>query len=236
MAHTIEKHSSFTIAETLIAEIVSGVFSQTTNLPSERELCERFNVSRTIIREAILRIQLAGYLEIQPGRRAQVTTPKVAQIIETAAQQIQRVLGKTESISQMEQIRQHLECGSVREAVHKASNQQIALMRDALEHNYHAIGTPQFLATDNAFHKSIAIVSGNEMILALYGDYLDTMLAQRPTWQDPEAHDRLVYKEHLAIYECILGGDADKAAALMRRHLERSYRSRLLSVEPLAID
>ena len=56
-----------TIATVLRDEILSGQYRSGERLPSERDLCERFGVSRGAVREALKQLQQLGIASIQPG-------------------------------------------------------------------------------------------------------------------------------------------------------------------------
>ncbi|WP_068084953.1 FCD domain-containing protein [Polycladidibacter stylochi] len=224
------------ISLTIIAEIQHGVLPEKSLFPTERDLSERFSVSRTVIREALLRVQLEGYSKSEPGKRARVCKPSIADFIMSTASKMRNSLGDNDTVPQMEQIRLYLESGAIKEVAVKATNMQIANIKARLDENYKAIGSTDFAITDRNFHKAIMDVVGNNIIIALYGEYIDDMLSNRPTWQEQKEHDRLVYKEHHSIYEAILNEDAQLASDLISAHLERSYRSRLLTPLPSAFD
>jgi DNA-binding FadR family transcriptional regulator len=56
-----------TVATILRDEILSGQYRTGERLPSERDLCERFHVSRGAVREALKQLQQLGIASIQPG-------------------------------------------------------------------------------------------------------------------------------------------------------------------------
>ncbi|WP_235865900.1 FCD domain-containing protein [Pseudovibrio exalbescens] len=219
--------ASEAMARMLIHEIKLGALSVGDPLPTERELCERFNASRPTVREAIAQMQMSGYATSGGGKRPRADKPTVGKIIVSAADHIREALGDAEGGAQLEQLRQFLECGAIREATRKANNMSIAKIKQALDANYAAIGTEDFGRTDIAFHRSILSVVGNALILALHDNFVDLMLSHRPQHTDQLAHDQVVYEEHREMYEAILAGDAGRASDILDRHLERSYRSRL---------
>jgi GntR family transcriptional regulator len=60
----------------LKGQIESGVFAPGDQLPSEADLCERFNVSRTVVREALGQLVVDGRIYKVKGRGAFVSGPK----------------------------------------------------------------------------------------------------------------------------------------------------------------
>jgi GntR family transcriptional regulator, sialic acid-inducible nan operon repressor len=221
------KRAADSIAQTLIDEIRSGVIGDDTALPTERELCERFGASRPTVREALAQMQLRGYATVGAGKRPRAAKPSLTDVLRGAGDLIREILGDAESGAHLEQMRQFIETGAVREAAANASNIQIAKMQDALERNFEAIGTEDFPATDIAFHRALVSVVGNPVILTLHDMFVSELLSHRPPAEDQVAHDRGSYEDHREVYQAILDGAEVTATALMDRHLSRAYRGRL---------
>lgn len=62
------------LKDLLASQISEGRFQPGNALPSERQLCDEFNVSRTTVREALRELNLQGLIRTVPGRGAFVTT------------------------------------------------------------------------------------------------------------------------------------------------------------------
>jgi GntR family transcriptional repressor for pyruvate dehydrogenase complex len=217
------------IADTLIGEILRGEIVADAPVPTERDLCARFEASRPTVREALAIMQLRGYLSGGGGRRPRAAFPSLGNVLRSAGGVIREILGDAESIAHLEQTRGFIEIGAVREATIRADAVQIAKIHAAVERNEKAIGTPAFPETDIAFHRAIVSVVGNPVILTLHDLFVSELLARRPPDKDQAAHDRMVYEEHRAIFEAMIDADVVRATDIMERHMRRSYRSRLLS-------
>lgn len=215
------------IAGTLIAEIRDGVIPVGDPLPPERELCDRFETSRPTIREALVLMQLRGFVDAGGGRRPRAAWPSLETILHSAADHIRDLLGDAESGAHLEQMRQFIETGAVREAAMREDRIQIARLQDALGRNERAIGTPRFAETDIGFHRELVSIVGNPVILTLHDMFVSGLLAQRPPVDDPARYDAIAFAEHREIYDAVLGGDVMTATDVMDRHLARSYRARL---------
>ena len=64
------------LAALLKAQIAAGVFAPNTSLPSEREMCEQYKISRTTVREAIHKIEKEGLIQRFAGKGIYVTEPQ----------------------------------------------------------------------------------------------------------------------------------------------------------------
>ncbi|UJQ93396.1 FadR/GntR family transcriptional regulator [Mariluticola halotolerans] len=231
-----QKRASDVIADALIEEIRGGVIHDDAPLPTERELCERFEASRPTVREALAQLQMRGFAVLGAGKRPRAARPSLAGILRGAGNHIRETLGDDESSAHLEQMRQFIETGAVRQAARRANNIQIKQLQTALERNYQAIGTDAFSETDHAFHRILVSVVANPVLLTLHDMFVSELLSQRPVAPDRAAHDRRSYDEHRRIYQAILDGDAAAATEVMDQHLERSYRSRLKAPRSLVAE
>src|SRR6202042_2608121 len=64
------------IADEVRSLIAAGEFSPGNRLPAERELARQFGVSRPSMREALIALEVEGYVEVRPGSGIIVTTPE----------------------------------------------------------------------------------------------------------------------------------------------------------------
>ena len=64
------------VADEIKAMIASGAYPPGSRLPGERDLAERFGVSRVVIREAEIALETLGFVEIKVGSGAYVTEPE----------------------------------------------------------------------------------------------------------------------------------------------------------------
>ena len=223
------KRTADIVAETLIASIVRGDLAVGARLQTERELCESFNTSRPTVREAIARIQLMGYATNETGKRPLVSLPSVEKILTTTGQSLMAILGDAEGLAHLEQMRQFIETGAVREVAKNTSNSKIAKIKSALDANFAAIGKPSFGETDIKFHRAIVAIVENPIMLTLHDMFVSRMVAVRAPVTDQAGRDSVVYDEHCAVFESMLRGDEVTAITAMDQHLSSSFRRRLIA-------
>ncbi len=223
----VSRSGSDAIAAELIADIKAGRFIAGVQLPTERELSERFGASRPTVRAALSQMQMCGYVSAQPGHRPRAARPSLESVLLGAAGLVRDVLGDAEACAHLEQMRQFIETGAAREAAVRADTVQLAKLEEALAHSAEAIGTPDFAAADIAFHRVLVSVVGNPILLSLHDLFVSQLLAERPPMPDAAANDRVSHDEHRAIYTAVLDGDVAAATDVMEAHLARSLRRRL---------
>ncbi|WP_374521667.1 FadR/GntR family transcriptional regulator [Hydrogenophaga sp.] len=218
------------IVATLEADIRAGRLQVGDKLPTESALVERFEVSRTVVREAISRLQASGLVETRHGigtfvRQASAPEPTFRippQDLATAADVIALL-----------ELRISLESEAASLAAQRRDDSHLAAMLAALSAFEAAIrADSDAVPSDFQFHVEVARATGNRYYADLMA-YLGTMIIPRTRLRTagdaPEgrlAYLQRVHHEHESIYFAIRDRDAEAARAAMRTHLSNS-RERL---------
>ncbi|MFD7289726.1 GntR family transcriptional regulator [Streptomyces sp. NPDC059863] len=175
-------------------------------LLTEGELAEAVGVSRTPVREALLKLEVEGLIKLYPKKGAlvlAVSAQEIADVVET------RLL---------------VEEFAVRKAV-PASARLIARLEEVLEEQRRLAEDGDLAAVavaDRCFHAEIVRHAGNEILSKLYDQLRDRQL--RMGVAVLEAHPDRIAKnitEHTEMLDAIRRGDADAAAQCVRRHVSR---------------
>ncbi len=208
----------------LKAMITSGELQPGDEMPSERELMERFGVGRPAIREAMQALAGMGLVVISHGERAKVLELTAQSIFRQMDMTAKIMLAKSsDSLEHLKSARIFFERGMAREAALKGEAGDIADLRDILERQRSSLGDAEaFIAADMEFHTRIARISGNpiyvavsEAMLAWLKEYHTEMLI----WTGKE---KFTLAEHEEIITCLAAKDADAAEQAVLKHLERS--------------
>ena len=204
--------------------ITSGELQPGDEMPSERELMERFGVGRPAIREAMQSLANMGLVAISHGERAKVLELTAKSLFRQVDLTAKIMLSKSsDTLEHLKNARIFFERGMARVAAEKASPQDIADLRVILERQRASLGQAEaFIAADMAFHTRIAEISGNpifaavsESMLAWLKEYHTEMLI----WTGKE---KFTLAEHEEIIHCLAQNDADGADQAVLKHLERS--------------
>ena len=217
------------IVENLAASIHDGQLKAGDKLPTEAEIMVRFDVSRTVVRESLSKLQASGLVETRHGIGTFVLPPQDAGNFRIAAADFATV---ADVISVLE-LRISLETEAAGLAAQRRTSVNLQAMEaallafsDSINHDSDAV-PPDF-----QFHMEVARATGNRHFSDLM-TYLGTMIIPRTrvnTAQNaPEGrmnYLQRVHAEHESIYNAIRNQDAEAARAAMRTHLSNS-RERL---------
>lgn len=218
------------VADQLREAILGGTLAAGSELPSERDLTERFGVGRTTIREALRSLQAQGLVVGGSGPTAplRVVTPDAlsAGPVRDGLIHLLR-LGRV-PLDDLIELRIALEGAAVGAAVARGSGgfDDARAELDAMR----AAGTDvaAFEAADVRFHLALVAASGNEafslIMLAVRHSMAAHLLDVLQSARDPAPVVGGLLTEHEQILAAVEAGDAEKATALLRTHLQRFYQ------------
>jgi GntR family transcriptional regulator, transcriptional repressor for pyruvate dehydrogenase complex len=205
-------------------------------LPTESEIMQAYGVSRTVVREALSRLQAAGLVETRHGIGTFVLEPRPSQGFGIDPADIATAV----DVMAVLELRISLETESAGLAAQRRSEAQLAEMRtalDALEANAGAQGgagegAGDTVSPDFRFHLAIANATGNRYFADIMSHLGTTVIPRarinspRVAHEEPGQYLRRVNREHEEIFQAIARRDPESARAAMRVHLTNS-RERL---------
>lgn len=226
------------LSEEFENKIRQGLLRDGDKLPTESELVQSYDVSRTVVREALSKLQAAGLVETRHGIGTFVLPVREGGGLILNA----RELSESVDVLAVLELRISLETEAASLAALRRTDEHLQALREALQtFEQHAATGGDTVTYDLAFHLGIAQATGNPYfreILAHFGALLIPRTRITSLQAPPRAPDylRRVHREHDEIYNAIERQDADSARAAMRIHLtnsrERLRLAQRLSVQP----
>jgi GntR family transcriptional repressor for pyruvate dehydrogenase complex len=233
MAQTL----SGTLVEALRTRIVNGDIAPGEKLPSEPRLSAEHGVSRTVVREAIARLNLEGLVHTRRGSGSYALTPPAADA-DGGTRPLARSL---EDRLALVEYRLALEVEAAALAATRRTTAQLAALADRLEALASSDGHPATaMQHDFAFHRLVAEAAANRFLLEAL-DRLGPQMIAMPRGRLDHRHgsdmpdsDRFaaVVQEHQAILAALETQDPLAASAAMRVHLVGSRRRLLEESAP----
>lgn len=169
---------------------------------TEAEVCEATGKSRTPVREALLRLETEGFLQIVPKKGAYV--PPISDA------EIEAVMQARELVEEWCVRRAALLADSLAPELGQLVDRQQGLLEDPVG----------FIECDRAFHRAIVRAAGNPVLVEIYESLRDRQVRMGlRAIAAAEDRARAVLAEHTAIVEGIGSGDPARAAAALGAHL-----------------
>jgi GntR family transcriptional regulator, transcriptional repressor for pyruvate dehydrogenase complex len=206
------------IVQQIEESIVKGDLKPGDQLPAERELAQRFGVSRTAVREAVKALREKGLVEAYSGRGTFITdgtTQAVRQSLDLMVK-----IGQPEGSKHLAEVRAILEPEIAALAAERIQESELATMREAVAVMDRSGQDPQaFIEADLDFHLALAEGAANPLILSLLDSIVGLLREQRlRIFQVPGGPDRGQF-HHKRILEAIEHRDPEKTREAMRAHL-----------------
>ncbi|HSV71686.1 MAG TPA: FadR/GntR family transcriptional regulator [Methylibium sp.] len=198
-------------------------------LPTEAAIMAEFGVSRTVVREAISKLQASGLVATRHGIGTFVEGLGEAPPFRLSAEQFATL---RDVISVLE-LRIGIETEAAGLAAMRRSADNLRAMRTALDAFAAAVDEGRdAVGPDFQFHLEVARATQNTHFADLMGS-LGAMIIPRARLEAPEAAStqridylKRVNGEHESIYDAIAGQDVEAARAAMRTHLANSRERR----------
>lgn len=206
------------VTDRLREEIASGRFAPGDKLPSQALLSEQFEVSRTVLREAVAGLQADGLLEARQGAGVFVTY----QARTSAMPLLQPVdVARVSSILEILELRAAVEV----EAAGLAALRRSPLQEEAILHAHNKVAN--LIATghrstdaDFEFHRAIAAATNNSRFVEL----LDVLGPNAIPDMMRQGHLDTILEEHRAILLAISASNDESARHAMQAHIRASQQ------------
>jgi DNA-binding FadR family transcriptional regulator len=204
--------------------ITSGELNPGDEMPSERELMERFGVGRPAIREAMQALANMGLVAISHGERAKVlklTAQSILRQVDGAAKIM--LSSSKDSLEHLKSARIFFERGMVREAAEKATAADVDRLKAILEHQRGLLGDADgFIDADMELHTHIASISGNPIYAAVSAAMLGWLKEYHTEMLIWTGKEKFTLVEHDEIVDRLEANDVDGSETTLLKHLERS--------------
>ncbi len=216
-----QKKVSDKVFEQVKELIITGKLQPGDRLPSERELTNLFEVSRSSVREAILKLECLGFVVQKHGEGTFIKSFTEAPMVNY----VEAFVGREDFLSDLMEIRNVLETWAASRAAEQASKGEIremakvvARMKKAREKGVigHELNLDLHCRISSSTHNTFLI----HMMDSISGwiEKVTDKVFYSTLYEDLETYDTLI-RQHAHIVEAIEGGDAAAASEAMGEHL-----------------
>src|ERR1700757_1691 len=208
------------IVEQVEDSISRGQLKPGDQLPAERDLAQRFGVSRTAVREAVKTLREKGLVEAYSGRGTFVTNGTSHAIRHSLDLMIR--INPQEGSANLAELRLVLEPEIAGLAAPRIEEQLAATMREAvavMDRNLH--DPDAYVEADLDFHLALAEAAGNPLIFSLLDSIVGLLREQRVRIFSVDGGPERGQFHHKKILAAVEKRDAEAAREAMRAHLQQ---------------
>ena len=208
------------IVQQVEESILSGQLKPGDQLPAERDLAQRFGVSRTAVREAVKALREKGLVEAYSGRGTFVTNG-TSQAIRQSLDLMVRI-NQQDGATHLAELRHMLEPEIAAVAATRIEEQLLGTMRDAVAAMDRSLHDPDaYVEADLDFHLALAEAAGNPLILSLLDSIVGLLREQRSRVFNVDGGPERGQFHHKKILAAVEGKDSAAARQAMKEHLDQ---------------
>ena len=212
------------IVDQILKLINRGHIAPGDRLPSERQLAQQLNVSRSALREAMTALEVLGIVEIKAGIGIFIGTNGGADNNSGVMDEVAKLIAKVGPLEILE-VRILIEPGVARLAAERRTAEDLRAMQSAvaqmqleLEEGHDA------WQPDWGFHRAIATATQNPLVEMVFDNLGQRM--ENPLWKLMRAHNfefgdrgQRYLKDHRAILDAVRQGSGNAAFRAMHAHI-----------------
>jgi len=224
------------IEEFVQSRVLGGEWGVGHKLPSEAELGKQFNASRTVIREAIRRLQGRGLLQTINGSGTYVATARLEDV-SRALNTYSVLASDQQTFTDLLELRIAIEGDAAAKVAERKATRDLQRLNARLQSMNATHILEEFAILDIDFHMDPLRLSGNELFAslgsALRDRYVRFAIDAMDAYRGAEHLRGDTASEHRMIVDAIASGDPDAARQAARRHVMQA-RGRWVDVQRAA--
>ncbi|MDO3387730.1 FadR/GntR family transcriptional regulator [Gilvimarinus sp. SDUM040013] len=204
--------------------IVQGKYSGVDVFPTEAQLSAHFQISRSVIREAVKMLTAKGLINSRPRQGIRVQPTACWNVFDSDV--LNWILQGRPSLSLLQEFTE-LRSGVEPEAAMLAASRQNAAEIGAIERGLERLkragdGLDDPLAADIEFHTAVLLASGNRFYIQLTSFIQTALQASISCTNQLKGISAGSYRDHKRIYDAICEGNSEAAGAAMRELLSEA--------------
>lgn len=204
----------------LVPFLLARGYGPNERAPSERQLAERFNTSRTQMRETLSVLEALRVIERRPKSGIYMTAEATSLEALALFAQVGIPLSKDE-VGEIVEVKRIQELQAVRLACERHTEENVAALRACLGDTEVEIAAGRPIARqDRRFHCEIARATQNGVFYRLVDVFYYMTEKRREYFFGERARCEQSHAEHVEIFHALVARDAERAVDLLERHLQ----------------
>ena len=188
-------------------------------LPTERELCDRFAISRNTVREAMRMLKAYGIVDVRPKVGATIIDQRMNRALDIFSFNVAEISRQT--FQDIQGFRELIEMGIALSVFDAVTAEDLAELREVNLRMVRADSIVEASEFDFQFHTKLISLTGNRSILDVYGIMKPVILRIMQHGKTLRIIEGETYMEHDAIVRAVEAADHLAFQYLMRTHLKQ---------------
>jgi GntR family transcriptional regulator, transcriptional repressor for pyruvate dehydrogenase complex len=207
------------IADRIRVLILSGAFPAGQPLPAERQLAERFGVSRGSVRDAFRTLETIGLIVTRHG---QGTFPQELDVDRLVAPLASVLSYRHDLQDELLDVRRMFEPAVARVAATRVTDEDLADLERILDAQRKKLKTGRSaIVEDTAFHEVLARATGNRVVVSIMATLNDLLVESRKLTLKQKGRPGRSIQGHEAVVAALRRREPDAAADAMREHIDQ---------------
>lgn len=207
------------VADRIRGMVLEGAFPPTQPLPAERDLAERFGVSRGAIRDALRILEMVGLIETRHG---QGTFPQELSVDRLVAPLASVMSYRPDMQDELLDVRRMFEPAVAQVAATRATEEDFADLERVIEAQRVKLKSGQLpIAEDTSFHALLARSTQNRVVVSIMAILNDLLVESRKLALSQKGRPEQSIRGHEAVIATLRRRDPDAAAHAMQEHISQ---------------
>jgi GntR family transcriptional regulator, transcriptional repressor for pyruvate dehydrogenase complex len=207
------------IADRIRMLMLDGTFPAGRPLPAERQLAERFRVSRGSVRDAFRTLETIGLIVTRHG---QGTFPQELDVERLVAPLASVLSYRHDLQDELLDVRRMFEPAVARVAATRVTEEDLADLHRILETQRRKLKAGRSaIVEDTAFHASLARATRNRIVVSIMATLNDLLVESRRLTLKQKGRPARSLRGHEAVVEALRHRDAEAASRAMREHIDQ---------------
>ncbi|MEX1180542.1 MAG: FCD domain-containing protein [Cucumibacter sp.] len=191
------------------------------SLPSEREMCGRFETSRNTVREAMRMLKAYGVVDVRPKVGAVITDNRMVRVFDLFSFNTIEISRKT--FADIQGFRCMVEVDSVERIILNATDGDIADLRSLNQAMAEAPSKPAAAEADFSFHLRLISILDNEAVREVYRIMKPVILRIMEKGKSRQDFGTVTFAQHAAIVDALEAGDRINYQYALQFHLRAGF-------------
>lgn len=207
------------VVEAIEERILSGQLKPADLLPPERVLTEQFNVSRTVVREAVKALERSGLVEARQGVGVVVVAPSESQVTDSI---LRFVKVENSPLWALYELRSILETESAALAAMRRDDDDLSRLKTLLNGMAEKVDSPlQYVELDLEFHRALISAAHNPIFHVVLEPFRAALRESRALGATVPQAPRRSLSSHRRIFEAIKERDPNRARKEVQGHFRK---------------